>query len=63
MSIVISGRGKSGTTGMYNTIKASLPERDHEWMCLFEPGKPDYLTALWANSPESPVLTLSLIHI
>ncbi len=57
MSILISGRGKSGTTGMYNTVKASLPASDPDWVCVFEPGSPKPMRALRRLAPDTPILT------
>ena len=57
MSILISGRGKSGTTGMYNTVKASLPPSEPDWVCVFEPSVPEPMQALRRLAPDAPVLT------
>ena len=47
---------------MYNTVKASLPDRDPAWICVFEPSKPRQLNALRIHAPDSPVLTKVIVE-
>ncbi len=61
MSILILGAGKSGTTGLYNSIKAAVADTG-DWYFLFEPTKPEPFRALQRFAPERPILTKVMIH-
>jgi hypothetical protein len=63
VSVLVVGAGKTGTTGLYTSIKAAVRERDGDrWYCLFEPATPAPFRGLRRFAPERPVLTKVMIH-
>ena len=61
MSILILGAGKTGTTGLYHSIKGAL-DPDEGFYLLFEPTRPDPFRALARYAPDRPILTKVMIH-
>ena len=61
MSILIFGTGKTGTTGLYNSIKAAVRDAG-DWYFLFEPTTPAPFRALPRYAPDRPILTKVMIH-
>ncbi len=60
MSILILGSGKTGTTGLYNSIKDAVRDTG-DWYFLFEPTQPTPFRALDQYASERPILTKVLI--
>lgn len=60
-NILILGLAKTGSTGLYNSVKAALSARGHDYYCLFEPTRADQLHNLHRYAPELPVLTKVMI--
>lgn len=56
-SILISGQGKTGTTGVYNAVKDALTAAGARFNPHFEPTRPEPLLALGRYDPQVPVLT------
>lgn len=56
-SVLISGLGKTGTTGVYNAVKDALRATGVAFNGQFEPTKPDPLLALGRYDPHTPILT------
>ncbi len=60
-NILILGLAKTGSTGLYNSVKASLAESGHDYYAMFEPTRADQLHNLHAYAPELPLLTKVMI--
>lgn len=56
-NILISGQGKTGTTGIYNAVKDALRTTGDRCNCQFEPTRPEPLLALGRYDPSTAVLT------
>lgn len=61
MSILILGAGKTGTTGLYHSIKGALDPEEGFYL-LFEPTRPEPFRALARYAPDRPILTKVMIH-
>lgn len=61
MSILILGAGKTGTTGLYHSIKGAL-DPDEGFYLLFEPTRSEPFRALAKYAPDRPILTKVMIH-
>lgn len=60
-SILILALAKTGSTGLYNNVKAALAEAGHDHYCLFEPTRPEQLHNIHTYAPEQPLLTKVMI--
>lgn len=61
-SILILGLAKTGSTGLYNSVKAALSAAGHDdYYCLFEPTRADQLHNVHRYAPQLPVLTKVMI--
>jgi len=60
-NILILGLAKTGSTGLYNNVKAALADAGHDYYCLFEPTRPDQLHSIDRYAPELPLLTKVMI--
>ena len=60
-NILILGVAKTGSTGLYNNVKAALADAGHDYYCLFEPTRPDQLHSIDRYAPAVPVLTKVMI--
>lgn len=61
MSILTVGLAKSGTTGLYQTVKGGLQSRPECWYCLFEPTHRSQLESLRKYAPQLQVLTKIMV--
>lgn len=61
MSILVLGAGKTGTTGLYHSIKGAL-DPDEGFYLLFEPTRAEPFRALARYAPDRPILTKVMIH-
>jgi len=58
MNIVIAGQPKSGTTGLYQTVKKAMLSSGIEFLCLFEPKGPKPWESYFSKcDKESSLLT------
>jgi hypothetical protein len=63
MSVLVVGAGKTGTTGLYTSIKSAVRERGGDrWYCLFEPVTATPFRGLRRFAPDRPVLTKVMVH-
>ena len=60
-SILIAGLGKTGTTGVYNSVKQAVRAGSTDYALMFEPGTPDALLALGRYQPYRPILTKVMV--
>ena len=60
-SILIAGLGKTGTTGVYNSVKQAVRSGTTDYALMFEPGTPDALLALGRYQPYRPILTKVMV--
>lgn len=60
-NIVILGLAKTGSTGLYNNVKAALAKSEHDYYFLFEPTRPGPLRNIRRYAPHMPVLTKVMI--
>ena len=60
-NILILGLAKTGSTGLYNNLKAALVAAGHDYYCLFEPTRPDQLHSIHRYAPALPLLTKVMI--
>ncbi|HSJ45210.1 MAG TPA: hypothetical protein VK923_11070 [Euzebyales bacterium] len=60
-NILILGLAKTGSTGLYNNVKAALAAAGHDYYCLFEPTRPDQLDSIHRYAPTLPLLTKVMI--
>jgi hypothetical protein len=60
-NILILGLAKTGSTGLYTTVKGALAAAGHDVYCLFEPTRADQLHSLHRLAPELPLLTKVMI--
>ena len=58
MNIVIAGQAKSGTTGLYQTVKKAMLSSGIEFLCLFEPKGPKPWESYFSKcEKDSSILT------
>ena len=58
MNIVIAGQAKSGTTGLYQTVKKAMLSSGIEFLCLFEPKGPKPWESYFSKcKKDSSILT------
>ena len=60
-NILILGLAKTGSTGLYNNIKAALAKSEHDYYFLFEPTRPGPLHSIQRYAPDMPILTKVMI--
>lgn len=60
-NIVILGLAKTGSTGLYNNVKAALAKSEHEYYFFFEPTRPAPLHNIRRYAPLLPILTKVMI--
>jgi hypothetical protein len=60
-NIVILGLAKTGSTGLYNNVKAALAKSEHDYYFLFEPTRPGPLRDIQRYAPHQPILTKVMI--
>ena len=60
-SILVAGLGKTGTTGVYTSIKRAVGDRAADYAFMFEPARPDPLLALGRYQPYRPVLAKVMV--
>ena len=60
-NIVILGLAKTGSTGLYNNVKAALAKSEHDYYFLFEPTRPGPLRDIRRYAPQQPILTKVMI--
>jgi hypothetical protein len=58
---VILGLAKTGSTGLYNNLKAALSQAGHDYYFMFEPTRPDQLHNIRRYAPRMPLLTKVMI--
>ena len=57
--ILVVGPSKTGTTGVYATIKAALAGAGFDYATVFEPKRAETIDGLFLSAPQRPVLTKS----
>jgi hypothetical protein len=62
LRILILGDAKSGTTGLYNSIKGALRASGEDWVFLFEPTAPEPFDALARYGSDLPLLTKVIVN-
>jgi hypothetical protein len=60
-NIVILGLAKTGSTGLYNNVKAALAQSVHDYYFFFEPTRPGPLHSIRRYAPQMPILTKVMI--
>jgi hypothetical protein len=60
-SVLILGLAKTGSTGLYTSVKAALARAGHDHYCLFEPTRADQLHSIHRYAPRLPLLTKAMI--
>jgi hypothetical protein len=60
-NIMILGLAKTGSTGLYNNIKAALLHSGPDYYFLFEPTRPEPLRNIRRYAPQIPILTKVMI--
>jgi hypothetical protein len=60
-NILLLGLAKTGSTGLYNNVKAALAAAGHDYYCLFEPTRSDQLHCIHRYAPAMPILTKVMI--
>lgn len=60
-NILILSLAKTGSTGLYNNVKAAVAAAGHDYYRLFEPTRPDQLHSIHRYAPEMPLLTKVMI--
>lgn len=59
--VLIAGLHKSGTTGVYNTVRSTVSDKDG-YAFLYEPKTPEPFLALGRYAPYRPVVAKLLVH-
>jgi hypothetical protein len=60
-NVLILGLAKTGSTGLYTSVKEALARAGHDHYCLFEPTRADQLHSIHRYAPQLPVLTKVMI--
>jgi hypothetical protein len=60
-NVLVLGLAKTGSTGLYNNIKAALARSEHDYYFLFEPTRPEPLHNIRRYAPQMPILTKVMI--
>ncbi|HEX6257013.1 MAG TPA: hypothetical protein VFZ70_14495, partial [Euzebyales bacterium] len=60
-NVLILGLAKTGSTGLYTSVKAALAAAGHDHYCLFEPTRADQLHSIHRYAPQLPLLAKVMI--
>lgn len=60
-SVLIAGLHKTGTTGVYDTVRSAVSDKD-DYAFLFEPRTPEPLVSLGRYAPQRPLVAKLLIY-
>lgn len=60
-NVLILGLAKTGSTGLYTSVKAALATAGLDYYCLFEPTRADQLHNIHRLAPKLPLLTKVMV--